>query len=286
MNSLNEIQELQLNMSKALLAECVKHELKIIAGYGTLLGAIRHKGFIPWDDDMDFVMLREDYDRLISMIKSNGITLPDPFYFDISSATVIKVRCGGTCMLHKNYKLNNVLDQSVWVDIFCLDSIPDNDLEFNNVYQKIVWNLRISNSKRLHNFVGGKKAFLLHLYSLFHSVRKEQNEVERLILKAGRNCKNVANILVYSLYYPYDRIKKYDKHYFQEILWLPFENITIPCPKEYEKILEIEYGDWRTPIEGASLHGELIVDLNKSYKTVVHDLLKEKPWYLRFLYKY
>ena len=81
-------------------------------------------------------------------------------------------------------------------------------------------------------------------------------------------------------------IKKYDKHYFREVLWLSFEDFMIPCQKEYERILEFEYGDWGTFIDGASLHGDLIVNLKKSYKVVVHVLLKDKPWYLRLLYKY
>ncbi|RDU66083.1 hypothetical protein CQA53_04580 [Helicobacter didelphidarum] len=58
-------------MAKAFKKVCDKHKLKYFLYGGSLLGAVRHLGFIPWDDDMDFGMLREDYDKLIELYKQN-----------------------------------------------------------------------------------------------------------------------------------------------------------------------------------------------------------------------
>ena len=61
--SLKDIQGVSLNIMKRLHTFCVEHDIKYSLGYGTLLGAIRHKGFIPWDDHIDVFMMREDFDR-------------------------------------------------------------------------------------------------------------------------------------------------------------------------------------------------------------------------------
>ena len=234
---------------------------------------------------MDFVMMRPDYDKLRHLI-NEGLAMPKPYYFDNSSATVIKLRCENTCMLNKNYKLNENFDQSVWVDIFCLDEIPINDTKYAKKYKKIVRLITIGNNKRLHSFTGTLKQKLFHLFCLPISVTRTQQRAEMIIKQNGQGSDYVSNVLVYSIYYSYDRLKKFNKHWFNEIIDLPFEDTQLPCPKDYEKILDIEYGDWRTPVKGASLHQGLIVDLNKSYKDVVNDILSRKSFFSRLLYKY
>ena len=69
MNKVREIQLGELSLLKSFIAICSKHDLRYYALGGTLLGAIRHKGFIPWDDDMDLGMPRKDYEKFISICK-------------------------------------------------------------------------------------------------------------------------------------------------------------------------------------------------------------------------
>lgn len=73
-----EARKIQLLLLQELLKVCNEHNLKIFAAYGTLLGAIRHKGFIPWDDDIDMDMLRPDYDKLVSIAPK---AFQPPFFF-------------------------------------------------------------------------------------------------------------------------------------------------------------------------------------------------------------
>ena len=63
-----KIWRIELDLADVLLDMCNKYNLKIWAAYGTLIGAARHKGFIPWDNDLDFVMMRSDYDKLLNLM--------------------------------------------------------------------------------------------------------------------------------------------------------------------------------------------------------------------------
>ena len=69
--SLNELKEIELETLKMFHAFCVEHNIRYFLAYGTLLGAIRYKKFIPWDDDVDLLIPREDYDRLLTLFQDN-----------------------------------------------------------------------------------------------------------------------------------------------------------------------------------------------------------------------
>ena len=76
--NIQNIKKIELDMLKYVHDFCVQHDVKYFLAYGTLLGAVRHNGFIPWDDDIDICMLRSDYEKFISEFKSEqyGICVP------------------------------------------------------------------------------------------------------------------------------------------------------------------------------------------------------------------
>lgn len=281
-------------MAAALLKICDSNKLQIFAGYGTLLGCVRHKGFIPWDDDMDFVMLREDYDKLRNLANINA-KIASKIYFDLGRPDIIKVRYDGTNMSKSNHKLIDSVDQSVWIDVFCLDTIPNDEKELKQAYNKIRRLVKpVKNN--FENCFGGLEKIsskIYHLYSLFFVFLHDKQKLYKRINDLARQNSlptnhRVANILEDSSIFPYasHRLIIYEKKWYNDVTYLPFEETELPCPKDYHEILTADFGEYMIPVQAPSTHGEVDIDLTRSYKEINREKLLQMPWYKRVLYKY
>ena len=135
---LDEIHKIEFQMLQKFAKVCEENNLRYYLCGGTLLGAIRHKGFIPWDDDIDILMPRPDYTKFQELSK-NGVlgdklkvcsyylgNLNDPFCKIFNTDTVME----------KEY-VNDELDNHIWIDIFPMDGLPENELKVNLIYKKV-----------------------------------------------------------------------------------------------------------------------------------------------------
>ena len=280
---------IQLDLVAELLRVCNKLGIKIFASDGTLLGAIRHQGFIPWDDDMDFAMKRKDYDILMDNLNE----FQHPYFLECCKAekpyhlNFMHLRNSDTTGYPSNDKFpimygNNL---GVFIDIFPLDNIPD-DID-DNKKPRIDWTKRsymetvrlFSMTKATallpHNskIVRNKKYFMTSFCSVLMSAYSEEERIELIQNQAfkveatNRETKNLNTSKVLTTGgISYRERHTLDAKFFDSQNFVPFEMIQMPIPSGAEELLTISYGDWRTPVLFNTCHSHLVFDPYTSYK--------------------
>lgn len=264
-----EIWQIELDLLNKLTEVCNKYNLKFYADAGTLLGAVRHKGFIPWDDDIDVAMLREDYDKLIAVADQE---FQDPYF--LQSGYNEKGYARGhaqlrnshtTAILESEKESNCKFNQGIFMDIFVLDAVPDNITELEKEKKKIEnLNRIIFNKMNRNKKITSVKDFVKKIIFSFFSLEKAFRKKEKILKSVDLN--NVSNIAPLGfIFETQKRIR--DKHLYDETVLLDFENTKIPAPKEYDLYLQNRYGkDYMTPKNVSTTHGGVIFDTKKSYK--------------------
>ena len=228
--SLTEIQNLRpiwnvlLEIYKAFDVVCQKHGLVHYVGYGTLLGAIRHGGFIPWDDDFDVIMPRPDYERFISLrdeLPENlrWQSLETDRDYELLFGKIREVRPQKLDSVQKASGLS--LAQGLFIDVFPMDGFP------SNPFAIFAWRVGRAIRRRL---CSGKK-----LQTWF---KKRQYETSRYVGFANNELSDVSRF-----FYPKEALGTPRR--------LKFDNILVNVPEEPEKILSLDYGNWRElpPVE-------------------------------------
>ena len=162
MLSIKEIQKEELNILKTIDKLMKKNNIDYYLWAGTYLGAIRHNGFIPWDDDIDIAVFREDYNRLIRVLKKNNNIIKKDimsigFELNNSDWPYIKI-------INKKIKVeeNAGVDDYLWIDIFPLDGAPEKKLYYRYIYfLKRIFLLKRNEYRKLKDDSNNKTRFLI-----------------------------------------------------------------------------------------------------------------------------
>lgn len=230
-----KIWKTQMDMALEVKRICEKHHIKYFIIWGTLLGAVRHKGYIPWDDDFDIAFFRRDYNKFCKVARREikeplflQDALSDPAYFT-GYTRIRDSRTTGWIMRNPSPKYHN----GIFIDLYPLDVIPEN---------KYVWQMQAF----------AIKTVLKGLITPDNKARKKGNTAYRALVYLHRLCCVMFDWMpnpkkVGTLYYPSEVEAGY---WFyakdaEKTLQIPFENTSFSAPAGYEGILRNVYGNYK-----------------------------------------
>lgn len=273
MQELKQVQEKSLEMAKYFVNFCEENNLLCYLCGGGAIGALRHKGFIPWDDDLDFFMPRKDYEKLFELWKKKAdkryfISKSGKKYIDRNLFITIRDR-NTTCI--KPYQKDLNIPHGLALDVLPLDYYPKSRIERK---KQILWALIYSlycaqtvptNHGKIMNL--GSKILLKIIpkklrYKIWKFAEKNMTKYER------HNSDGITELCSG----PHYMMKKYPMDAFDDKIYKEFEETKMPIPVGYDKYLKTAFGDYMTPPsldKQRPHHDAIIIDMNKSYKNYI-----------------
>ncbi len=276
-----EIWAVELDLLNEFQRVAKKYDLKYIAEGGTMLGAVRHKGFIPWDDDIDIMMMRSEYERLCEIANTE---FSSPYFFQTEKTDPGSLRCHAqlrnsntTAILKSELKGNFSFNQGIFIDIFPLDSVPDEESIFDKTSKEAMRYYRLMqfcSSVSWHyindfsTFKGIFKAVLHYVgnYPLSIITNYYYNKYEKICKRF--NDVPTKKLSIYCWGYRYKKLHRLRENHLETIV-VDFEFLKVPICKNFDCALSEVFGDWRKFVIGTSVHGEVLFDTNNPYTSYI-----------------
>lgn len=254
---ISEIQQMELGIMEYIHEVCQKIGVKYFLAYGSLIGAVRHQGFIPWDDDMDICMLRDDYEKLQDYM----IAHPDERYELMSYKNNVnyvypfmKVQDNHTYLVEEDVRIDS--DMGIYVDIFPVDGYED-DQAFKDKMTKIIKKRQLScytfkgitNSKSLVNSI---IRYISVIIFYFTNTNKYVAQIDELAKSRKVEDYELVDYVVYK-----DMNKPvWKREWLEQVEAGSFEGKEFMIPKHYHEILTSDYGNYMQlpPVEQQVSH--------------------------------
>ena len=262
------LHRLELEIAAEIKHICEKHRIRYFMIAGTLLGAVRHGGFIPWDEDMDFGMLRADFDRFIAAcaeeLDAERFFLQtgdsDPGY----TYAFAKIRLNGTRII-EDLSMEAKAHQGIFVDIFPFDNVPDSRLLRKlHERERYLWKNMLAVKLGYHN--GQKRAKSLQKLLGAAAAILPAGLIRRQKYKAFTRYNNSETRMVVTAEGSYRYYKEMiPKRYTQKLCRMPFADTDFFTFAAYETYLKEMYGDYMTlpPENQRNKHAVLQVDFGQ-----------------------
>ena len=249
--NVDELKKIQIDILDYFDLFCKKNNIKYWLDYGTLLGAVRHKGYIPWDDDIDIGMLREDYAKAEKLFNIQS----DGFYVFKTPNNDNSFRYPFGKLIQTNTVLNEYGDQGiktgVYIDVFPYDNAPDDTKRAQKQFKKRELLGRIRRLQLpMRDGLSIKKKIAFQLMSCMLKIIP-RNMINRAIDRNASKymhveTKNVASFTdTYTDVYQTKQLL-IPKQLFRDLAEAEFEHKTYPVPKDYDTWLTSLYGDYMT----------------------------------------
>lgn len=243
---------------------CSKHGIRYVLFAGTALGAVRHQGFIPWDDDLDVAMLRPDYQRFLQVapeeIKADYYLQGEfsdhwPMFFS-------KLRKNGTACMERFIPRDEKLHQGIYMDIFPVDNLSETG--FGRKLQFAASKVVIAKGLRNRGYLtdsGAKKAFMACCAAV------PMKPLHKLVRQDGKS----ETAMVHTFFGAASSYEKnvFPRQWFEQTVRMPFAGGEFPVSAHADAMLTQIYGDYMTlPADAekrCKVHG-VIVDPDNSYE--------------------
>lgn len=269
-----QVWAINLDLLQEMKRICDKYDIKWFIAYGSLLGTIRHKGFIPWDNDVDIWMTRDQFNKLDSVIQKE---LEEPYFWQtaVTEEGRFFSNVGRLCNSKTTSRWKSMYDLGIncgiYIDVLILDDVP------HNTFLRIALKKYYRYYAHLSYFIQPYKFKFTSLgsmitnmkYILWNTVYKNWTGKD-IFLKlnnicTGINRKGYSHCCCYGSPYSHEF---FDKKWFKEVIWMDFETIKVPVPVGYHELLTSIYHDYMElpPIDKRATHDGFTMDATIPYK--------------------
>ncbi len=269
----------ELGLLHQLDKVCRRHGLTYMAHHGTLLGAVRHQGFIPWDDDIDVVMPRPDFEALK---KAAAQEIRPPYFFQTNYTdpnfimSIAKLRDSRTTGVQYPEMTPDMMNQGIFIDIYPMDCTHDGTerTRENTIILGELW-ATITNPDAVRTAIMQDIPSYLSRDTLLRLLDARRSQrlatLENYCVEHYHDSPYLT-FLMETIYHMGPCL--YDRRWFEEApVWLPFEETKMPVPSEYHKVLRRRFGpDCHVFVPGTSKHNNIILDPDLPYKVYLENL--------------
>ena len=256
---------------------CRKHNLQYSLAFGSLLGCVRHNGFIPWDDDVDVVMPRADYEKLRNFKEEFN----EPYFLQYPGEdegycfSIARLRNNNTTSISWAFRYEK-FNQGMFLDILPLDNFSSFNLEENLERIKILIAECSANMRRSCPFPDEYDKLKL---KQFPEGRETQIVVNKLneVLQINQSILSDKYIVWCTSIYDYKK-KIFDKYLFDDLVDFDFYGHVVKIPKDAKKVLQITYGDYMQfpPVEQrGTWHSIAMFNPDVPYKETISELIRK-----------
>jgi len=240
-NDIKEIQEKILEIAIYFDHLCQAMGITYYLMGGSALGAMRHKGFIPWDDDLDVFMTFDNYTKILDATEQHldkerfylqrEHTAEWPMYFS-------KLRMNGTTFIEEDTK-NRDMHKGLYIDIMCLNNVSDNKVY--HLFQYLAARLLTISTLAERGYITDSR---IKKIAIFSSQFLIGETIRKLLIRFVRS-KNKEKTALVGHFFGRARFSKtsFPSQYLGTPRYLPFSNVLLPVPQEVEKYLKIRYGN-------------------------------------------
>ncbi len=267
MNDKEIVKELQQSQKRILLEldrVCKELDISYCLAFGSTLGAVRHKGFIPWDDDIDVYMFVDDMEKL----QKNSDLLNEGYFLQHHKSDpefglmITRLRDSNTTLIEKS-EVDRDINHGIFIDIYPLFNSPKGGigakklLLYSMIYRLMLYGVAPQNRGRL-----------MKLGSLFLLKVVPRRARKKIIQRSYKKMKSVDKTGYLSSLYGDEANIRYPQRWIFPVKWVPFEDIIVPIEANPKGYLTLTYGDYMQlppPHKRVFHHGYEFVDFDKSY---------------------